>query len=86
MTNRVKGWVNLRRTPKSERKISIMVYGFPPNVGAVGTAALLDVPHSLEKMLKRLDEEGYNVGEFSKDPDASGERYVCTLSSSDLTH
>ena len=40
LADRVKGWVNLRRTPKSKRRISIMLYGFPPNVGAVGTAAL----------------------------------------------
>ena len=74
LVSRLKGWVNLRRTPKSERRISILLYGFPPNVGAVGTAALLDVPHSLEKLLKRLHEEGYNTGDFATDPDACGER------------
>lgn len=51
-----------------------MLYGFPPNVGAVGTAALLDVPNSLEKLLKRLHEEGYDTGAFATDPDACGER------------
>ena len=38
LCSRLKGWINLRKTPPSERKISIMIYGFPPNVGAVGTA------------------------------------------------
>ena len=74
LTDRLKKWISLRRTPKSQRRLSIMLYGFPPNVGAVGTAALLDVPNSLEKMLKRLHEEGYDVGDFATDPDASGER------------
>lgn len=37
MNQRVKGWVDLRRTPASERKIAIVLYGFPPNVGAVST-------------------------------------------------
>lgn len=74
LTDRLKGWVNLRRTPVSQRRISIMLYGFPPNVGAVGTAALLDVPKSLEALLGKLHKEGYNVGEFATDPDACGER------------
>ena len=74
LADRVKGWVNLRRTPKSKRRISIMLYGFPPNVGAVGTAALLDVPNSLEKLLRRLHDEGYDTGRFANDPDACGER------------
>lgn len=35
MNDRVKGWVNLRRTPAQDRKVAVIVYGFPPNVGAV---------------------------------------------------
>lgn len=80
LSSRVKGWVNLRRTPPSERKIAVQVYGFPPNVGAVGTAALLDVPKSLENLLKRLHNEGYDVGDFATDPDASGESLIAALS------
>eukprot|EP00984_Skeletonema_dohrnii_P037536 scaffold39692_cov150-Skeletonema_dohrnii-CCMP3373.AAC.1 len=77
--SRLRGWVNLRKTPPADRKISVMLYGFPPNVGAVGTAALLDVPNSLEQLLKRLHEEGYNVGDFATDPDASGQSLVAAL-------
>ena len=74
LADRLKGWVDLRRTPISQRHVSIMLYGFPPNVGAVGTAALLDVPQSLERLLVRLHQEGYNVGDFADDPHACGER------------
>ena len=77
--SRLRGWINLRKTPPADRKVSIMLYGFPPNVGAVGTAALLDVPNSLEQLLKRLHEEGYNVGEFATDPSASGQSLVAAL-------
>ena len=73
---RIKGWVELRRTPKKDRRVGIMVYGFPPNVGAVGTAALLDVPRSIEKILYRMHKDGYDVGNFYDDPDSCGERYV----------
>ena len=27
-----------------ERKVAVLLYGFPPGVGATGTAALLNVP------------------------------------------
>lgn len=35
MNERIKGWVDLRRTPEAARKVAVIVYGFPPNVGAV---------------------------------------------------
>jgi len=76
LVGRIKGWVELRRTANAEKKVAIVVYGFPPNVGAVGTAALLDVPRSLDNMLHRMYAEGYDVGDFAIDPDACGERYV----------
>lgn len=79
LDRRIQGWINLRRTNPAERKLSIMLYGFPPNVGAVGTAALLDVPNSLQNLLMRLHEEGYDVGDFATDPDACGESIVAAL-------
>lgn len=42
--NRIKKWVDLRRTPPRQRKLAILLYGFPPGVGSTGTAALLNVP------------------------------------------
>ena len=39
-------------------QVAIVLYGFPPGVGATGTAALLNVPRSLEALLKRLLDEG----------------------------
>ena len=57
LARRIKGWHALRVTPKEEKKISILCYVFPPNVGAIGTAALLNVPRSLEKLLVALQEQ-----------------------------
>jgi len=62
LAGRVKGWYRLRQSPPAERKIAVAVYGFPPNVGAVGTAALLDVPKSLYMLFCRLEKEGYDLG------------------------
>jgi hypothetical protein len=51
-------WVELRRKPPSERKLALLLYGFPPGVGATGTAALLNVPKSIEKMIAALQVRG----------------------------
>jgi magnesium chelatase subunit H len=67
LIGRVKAWINLRRKPVSERKIAIILYGFPPGYGAVGTAALLNVPRSLLKFLQALKDQGYTVGDLPAD-------------------
>lgn len=54
--------VELRRKPVSERRVAVLLYGFPPGVGATGTAALLNVPRSLEALFSRLQAEGYDLG------------------------
>lgn len=67
LTGRLKKWINLRQKPLSERKIAIILYGFPPGYGAVGTAALLNVPKSLINFLNALKAQGYEVGEIPED-------------------
>lgn len=67
LTGRLWQWINLRRTPVAERKIAIVLYGFPPGYGATGTAALLNVPRSLLKLLQALKEQGYTVGDLPDD-------------------
>jgi len=67
LIGRVKSWVALRQKPASERKIAIILYGFPPGYGAVGTAALLNVPRSLLKFLAALKDQGYTIGDLPED-------------------
>lgn len=77
LATRLRKWVELRRKPPSERKVAVLLYGFPPGVGATGTAALLNVPKSLEALLNRLKEEGYNLGEVGTS--VNGEVLVTSL-------
>jgi magnesium chelatase subunit H len=67
LTGRVRAWINLRRKPIAERKIAILLYGFPPGYGATGTAALLNVPQSLLRVLQALQAEGYDLGSLPTD-------------------
>ncbi|MEL6522061.1 MAG: magnesium chelatase subunit H [Pseudomonadota bacterium] len=51
----------LRQTRNDQKRVGIVLYGFPPNAGAVGTAAYLSVFESLWNTLARLQAEGYTV-------------------------
>ena len=51
----------LRRLENADKNVGIVLFGFPPNAGAVGTAAYLSVFESLHNTLHRLKAEGYDV-------------------------
>ncbi|WP_271078480.1 magnesium chelatase subunit H [Aurantiacibacter sp. MUD61] len=50
-----------REAERTERKLAIAIFNFPPNAGSVGSAAFLSVFESLFETLKRLSAEGYTV-------------------------
>ena len=58
---RVARLVALRRTPRAERKVAMILFNFPPNAGATGTAAYLSVFASLHNTLRALQKAGYKV-------------------------
>ena len=51
----------LRQSRVGARKVAIVLYGFPPNAGAAGTAAYLSVFESLHNVLHAMAAEGYDV-------------------------
>ncbi|MEX3017340.1 magnesium chelatase subunit H [Gymnodinialimonas hymeniacidonis] len=51
----------LRRKQNAEKKLGIVLFGFPPNAGAIGTAAYLSVFESLYNTLQSLKSRGYDV-------------------------
>lgn len=51
----------LRRSQVAERKLGIILFGFPPNAGAAGTAAYLSVFESLFNTLHALKAQGYDL-------------------------
>ncbi|MEM7694036.1 MAG: magnesium chelatase subunit H [Pseudomonadota bacterium] len=53
--------VSLAKTPRSERRLAIVLFNFPPNAGATGTAAFLAVFESLFNTLTALKAAGYTV-------------------------
>jgi magnesium chelatase subunit H len=53
--------VDLRRSERAQRKVALVIFNFPPNAGATGTAAFLSVFESLYNTLAAMQREGYVV-------------------------
>ncbi len=61
LAERVARLVRLKRSERTSRRLGIVLFNFPPNGGAVGTAAHLGVFESLFNTLKALKTSGYTV-------------------------
>ena len=51
----------LRRKENADKNVGIVLFGFPPNAGAVGTAAYLSVFESLFNTLNAMKADGYDL-------------------------
>jgi magnesium chelatase subunit H len=58
---RVDRLVALRKSERAERKVAIILFNFPPNAGATGTAAYLSVFASVMRTLEAMRQAGYTV-------------------------
>ena len=58
---RVGKLVDLRRSQRADRKVALVIFNFPPNAGATGTAAFLSVFESLFNTLTAMQRAGYTV-------------------------
>jgi magnesium chelatase subunit H len=61
LADRVAATVALRRAQRANRRVAIILYNFPPNAGATGTAAYLGVFESLYNTLSAMARGGYDV-------------------------
>ena len=61
LAERVAKQIALAKTARAERRLAIVIFNFPPNSGAVGSAAFLSVFASLHNTLRSLKEAGYAV-------------------------
>jgi magnesium chelatase subunit H len=61
LASRVSRLVALRRSQNRQRKLAMVLFNFPPNSGAAGSAAYLGVFESVHNTLKALKAGGYEV-------------------------
>ncbi len=64
---RISRWVRLRRKPVEDRRLALIIYNYPPGEHNVGSATYLDVFASLEALMRRLKEEGYELEVLPKE-------------------
>ncbi len=61
LVEKTKRMALLRRKENAEKKVAVVLFGFPPNAGAVGTAAYLSVFESLWNTLNQMKSDGYSL-------------------------
>ena len=61
LTLRAEKLARLRKIAIKNKKVAIVIFGFPPNAGAAGTAAYLNVFASLYNTLSAMKDRGYDV-------------------------
>ena len=59
--NRVARRIALGRKANAAKKLALVLFNYPPNLGSVGTAAYLDVFASVYRLLTELKANGYRV-------------------------
>ncbi|MEU0495371.1 cobaltochelatase subunit CobN [Mycobacterium sp. NPDC006124] len=74
----------LRRLPNAEKKLALVLSAYPTKHSRVGNAVGLDTPASTVRLLHRLAEQGYDVGDgFGvldiADETEAGDRLIHTL-------
>src|ERR1043166_3486720 len=72
---RLRRWNRLQTAPRSDLKLALTIFCFPPNKGNIGTAADLDVFPRVWDTLNKLRAEGYAV-ELPESPDALRELLI----------
>lgn len=69
-------WVRLRRAANGEKKIAIVFHNYPALNSNIGSAAGLDSPESVRRLLAEMARRGYDVGEIPPDSQAFIEELI----------
>lgn len=75
VSSRINRFLRLQEKPVHEKKIAVVLFNFPPNLGNAGTAAYLNVFESLLRLLGEMQRQGYRV-EVPASADALRERLL----------
>ena len=61
VVGKVRGLLNLRRKPNSEKRIAVISYNYPPGEANIFGGSFLDGLGSISSILKTLEEAGYDT-------------------------
>ncbi|MFQ5964515.1 MAG: cobaltochelatase subunit CobN [Candidatus Scalinduaceae bacterium] len=68
VVNRIRAWLNLQRKNNSNKKVAILYWNYPPGKQQIG-ASYLNVFASIENVLKKMKDSGFNTGQEKIDKD-----------------
>lgn len=68
VVNRMRAWINLQNKENSDKKVAILYWNYPPGKQQIG-ASYLNVFASIENVLKKMKDSGFNVGSEKIDKD-----------------
>ncbi len=66
IASRILKWLNLRVKKNKNKKIALVFYNYPPGEDNLGNAAYLDVFRSINEIINKLKEKGYQTGSISQ--------------------
>ena len=61
VASKARKWAALSRKKNDEKRIAIVLHNYPPTNSNIGSAAGLDTPESVRRMLAAMKEAGYQV-------------------------
>ena len=67
---KAKKWALLGKKPNQEKKIAIVFHNYPPINSNIGSAAGLDSPESVRRLLEKMRDVGYTVETIPEDSKA----------------
>ena len=67
---KAKKWAFLGKKPNQEKKIAIVFHNYPPTNSNIGSAAGLDSPESVRRLLEKMRDVGYTVETIPEDSKA----------------
>ena len=70
LAERVARLVALKRTARANKRVAVVLFNFPPNAGATGTAAYLGVFQSLFNTLTAMKAGGYDIEDLPESGEA----------------
>lgn len=66
--NRINAWINLQKKNNADKKVAIFYWNYPPGKQHIG-ASYLNVFASIDNVLKKMKEAGYDVGNEAINPE-----------------
>lgn len=67
LASKARKWAELSRKPNDKKKVAIVFHNYPPTNSNVGSAAGLDSPESVRRLMAKMKDAGYTIDKIPAD-------------------